>query len=109
MPRLAAPYLIFALALAGTQANAQAGAPPPPVNQEGGAPPPASDQPAVTAPSVAVEVCPTLEQAAADNGLPVQFFVRVIWQESRFNALAVSSKGAHDRTRVASERCSAGS
>jgi hypothetical protein len=26
--------------------------------------------------------------------LPVEFFVRVIWQESRFNALAVSRKGA---------------
>ena len=40
------------------------------------------------------KVCPTLEHAAAENGLPVDFFVRVIWQESRFNALAVSSKGA---------------
>ena len=40
------------------------------------------------------EVCSTLEQAAAENGLPVDFFVRVIWQESRFNALAVSPKGA---------------
>jgi soluble lytic murein transglycosylase-like protein len=38
--------------------------------------------------------CPTLEQAAAENGLPVEFFVRVIWQESRFDALAVSAKGA---------------
>ena len=35
-----------------------------------------------------------LEQAAAENGLPVEFFVRVIWQESRFNARAVSPKGA---------------
>jgi hypothetical protein len=48
----------------------------------------------VTAPSPAGEVCPTLEQAAADNRLRVDFFVRIIWQESRFNALAVSSKGA---------------
>jgi hypothetical protein len=35
-----------------------------------------------------------LEQAALESGLPVDFFVRVIWQESRFNALAVSPKGA---------------
>jgi hypothetical protein len=35
-----------------------------------------------------------LEQAAAENGLPIEFFVHVIWQESRFNALAVSAKGA---------------
>ena len=35
-----------------------------------------------------------MEQASAENGLPLDFFVRVIWQESRFNALAVSRKGA---------------
>jgi hypothetical protein len=35
-----------------------------------------------------------LEQAAAENALPVEFFARVIWQESRFNASAVSPKGA---------------
>jgi hypothetical protein len=35
-----------------------------------------------------------LEEAAAENGLPVEFFARVIWQESRFNARAVSPKGA---------------
>src|SRR5262245_26650055 len=94
MPRLAAPYLSIALALASTQVNAQAGAPPPPTSQEEAAQPSASDQPAVTVLNGAAEVCPTLEQAATDNGLPVQFFIRIIWQESRFNALAVSSKGA---------------
>jgi soluble lytic murein transglycosylase-like protein len=35
-----------------------------------------------------------VEDAAAENGLPVEFFARVIWQESRFNARAVSPKGA---------------
>jgi soluble lytic murein transglycosylase-like protein len=35
-----------------------------------------------------------LEQAAAENALPLEFFARVIWQESRFNARALSSKGA---------------
>ena len=35
-----------------------------------------------------------MEQGAARNDLPVEFFARVIWQESRFNALAVSHKGA---------------
>jgi hypothetical protein len=35
-----------------------------------------------------------VEQDAAENALPVEFFARVIWQESRFNARAVSSKGA---------------
>jgi hypothetical protein len=40
------------------------------------------------------EICRTIEQSAAENGLPVEFFARVIWQESRFNAFAVSNKGA---------------
>jgi len=45
-------------------------------------------------PPTADDVCRTLEEAAAENGLPVEFFARVIWQESRFNARAVSPKGA---------------
>jgi len=94
MPRLVGPLLICALALANTQANAQAGAMPSPANQQEAAQSAASDEQAVSARGVAGEVCPTLEQAAAENGLPVEFFVRVIWQESRFNALAVSAKGA---------------
>jgi hypothetical protein len=40
------------------------------------------------------DICRALEQAAAENSLPVEFFARVIWQESRFNASAVSPKGA---------------
>ena len=35
-----------------------------------------------------------MEQSAAENALPVEFFARVIWQESRFDARAVSPKGA---------------
>jgi hypothetical protein len=31
-----------------------------------------------------------LEQSAAENALPVEFFARVIWQESRFDAKAIS-------------------
>ena len=31
--------------------------------------------------------------AAAENALPVEFFAPVIWQESRFDARAVSRKG----------------
>ena len=93
MPRLAIPILICAVALVNTRANAQAGATPPSASpQEIAQPTTGKEQPASA--SAAGEVCPTLEQAAAENGLPVEFFVRVIWQESRFNALAVSSKGA---------------
>ena len=90
-------YLAFfgcALALANTQANAQAGATPPSATQQEVPQPTGGEQQAASKPSIAEEVCSTLEQAAAENGLPVDFFVRVIWQESRFNALAMSPKGA---------------
>ena len=39
-------------------------------------------------------LCRALARAAADNGLPVEFFTRLIWLESRFNPDAVSPKGA---------------
>ncbi len=45
-------------------------------------------------PPTADDICRTIEASAAENGLPVEFFARVIWQESRFNASAVSNKGA---------------
>jgi hypothetical protein len=54
-------------------------------------------QPASPAPSnppTADDICRALETDAAENELPVEFFARVIWQESRFNAQAVSGKGA---------------
>src|SRR5262245_7183275 len=34
-------------------------------------------------------ICLMIESAARDHGLPVEFFARVIWQESRFRADAV--------------------
>ena len=34
-------------------------------------------------------ICLMIESAAQDHGLPVEFFARVIWQESRFRANAV--------------------
>jgi hypothetical protein len=92
MLRLFGPFITCSLALASTSAIAQAGAAPPSPSEEASAQR-TREQPA-SAPSVANELCPTLEQAAAENGLPSDFFVRVIWQESRFNALAVSPKGA---------------
>jgi hypothetical protein len=53
-----------------------------------------ADTQAPTSPPTADDICRTIEQAAAANGLPVEFVARVIWQESRFNAQAVSRKGA---------------
>jgi soluble lytic murein transglycosylase-like protein len=83
MTRLAGLLLVCALLLGGGRANAQAGATPATL-----------DSKAITHPPTADEVCRTLEQAAAENALPVEFFARVIWQESHFNARALSPKGA---------------
>ena len=58
-------------------------------------PPAAQSQP--VAPNnrpTADDICRAVEEDSAANGLPVEFFARVIWQESRFNAQAVSPKGA---------------
>lgn len=52
-----------------------------------------AEPPPAAAPSVD-EICRTLAQAAADNGLPEEFFTRLIWQESAFDPKAVSPKGA---------------
>jgi hypothetical protein len=83
--RLAGTLLTYVLALGNPHVNAQAAATPTLRNEiaKPAAPPPTAD-----------DVCRTLEQAAAENALPLEFFARVIWQESRFNARALSSKGA---------------
>jgi Transglycosylase SLT domain len=97
--RWAGPLLFCALALWRTDACAQAGAGPPaatvtptdmPASQSGAV----QSSPTAENPPTADDICRTVEQAAAENELPVEFFARVIWQESRFNALAVSPKGA---------------
>jgi soluble lytic murein transglycosylase-like protein len=88
MTRSAGPLFACALALVSAQANAQAGATPPQPAV------PVEPQPPAANPPTADDICRTLEQAAAENGLPVEFFARVIWQESRFNARAMSPKGA---------------
>jgi hypothetical protein len=84
--RLAGTLLICALTVGSANANAQAGATPPTARGD-------LTRMAMLAP-IADDVCRTLEQAAAENSLPLEFLVRVIWQESRFNARAISSKGA---------------
>jgi hypothetical protein len=48
----------------------------------------AQEQPTVP-PSAQQSICLMVESAAQANGLPVEFFARVIWQESRFRADAV--------------------
>ena len=83
-------------ALANAPANAQAGATPAtPDNRESAHPSTASELHEPSAqPPTADDICRALEQSAAENALPVEFFARVIWQESRFDARAVSTKGA---------------
>jgi hypothetical protein len=41
-----------------------------------------------------VSICRVVDKAAADNALPVAFFTRLIWQESKFDPSAQSSAGA---------------
>jgi len=94
MIRLAGPLFVLAFAFANAQANAGAMLSPPASQHEAEQPASGGPQPPSAEPSAAIEVCRTLEQVAAGNALPVGFFVRVIWQESRFNARAVSPKGA---------------
>jgi hypothetical protein len=95
MTRLVGPLVACALVWGNTLAYAQAGATPPVAeHQESAQPTAPSGQQVSSAPPTADDVCHTLEQAAAENALPVEFFARVIWQESRFNASAVSAKGA---------------
>src|SRR5262249_2032869 len=52
-----------------------------------------SGAPSSGAASVA-RICDALAAAAAENNLPVDFFARLIWQESRFDPTAVSRAGA---------------
>src|SRR5947208_16397687 len=55
-------------------------------------PPPAQDRPRdeqTGAPARSESICLLIESAASANGLPLEFFARVIWQESRFRPDAV--------------------
>jgi hypothetical protein len=90
MLRIAGALLLFGLL---TLAPAYA---EPPMPAPGAASATQMLQPAGTnrASLTADDVCHAIERDAAENELPVEFFARVIWQESRFNASAVSPKGA---------------
>jgi hypothetical protein len=115
MTRLIGSLVVCALALYSADARAQAGATPQAADAPAAAgtpatttrPADASASPSTAAqnppaapsstsaePPTPEDICRTVEEAAAENSLPVEFFARVIWQESRFNALAISPKGA---------------
>ena len=97
MTRSAGPLLGCALALLNAQANSASGVPPHRqrhIDEADQPVVPIEPQPPATNPPTADDICRTLERAAAENALPVEFFARVIWQESRFNARAVRSQRA---------------
>ncbi|MDF0579854.1 lytic transglycosylase domain-containing protein [Bradyrhizobium yuanmingense] len=57
--------------------------------------PPRAVEPAVEAePSPTERFCHALREAAESSGIPVPFFARLIWQESRFKSNEVSHAGA---------------
>lgn len=86
--------LLVGATLAAAQPAGTTGSGPPkaePSAQSGKAAPSKSPSGKASTPD---DICHAIEQDAAENGLPVEFFARVIWQESRFNAQALSPKGA---------------
>jgi hypothetical protein len=76
MLRLIGPFIVCSLALANTPAIAQAGATPPPAGGEEAAQHTEGQDRPASGPIAASELCPTLEQAAAENGLPFDFPAR---------------------------------
>jgi len=87
-PPSGAPPVVAACALPDScvaQASAgEPGEPRPAETGESPAPTPSS------VPAVGDSVCEALAAAAAENDLPIDFFTRLIWQESRFDPAAVS-------------------
>jgi soluble lytic murein transglycosylase-like protein len=49
---------------------------------------------AAAAATSADAICAVLDRSASQNKLPLDFFTRLIWQESRFNPMSVSHAGA---------------
>jgi Transglycosylase SLT domain len=72
------------------------------------APPASADEAATAADQGLARLCGIVETAAGREGLPVNFFARLIWRESAFQTGAVSSAGAQGiaqfMPRTASER-----
>ena len=69
---------------------AEAPAPPDNAPKDGEAA--AGDKASAIAPDTRESMCLLIESAARANGLPLEFFARVIWQESRFQADAVGPR-----------------
>jgi hypothetical protein len=100
--------LVRALFLSATMAGvaplfaAETGDAPAAAQQQPSADNPADDnqtakqnyEPGQSTPPTAQSICDVLAATATSNDLPVDFFTRLIWQESRFKPDVVSTKGA---------------
>jgi len=85
MPRLFACFLFLAAFVSAASLKAEET-----VETSGRAPPADKVQDARQEPiQVQQSVCLLLESAARSNGLPIEFFVRLIWRESRFRPGAI--------------------
>src|SRR6476660_7241237 len=85
MPRLFACFLFLAAFVSAASLKAQET-----VETSGRAPPADKVQDARQDPiQVQQSVCLLLESAARSNGLPIEFFVRLIWRESRSRPTAL--------------------
>jgi hypothetical protein len=111
MRSLIAPLVPVAAVLFAGAALAQDAQSPGTGGDTSSSTPPAASEPAPATPSPASPaetprappqtstpsadtICRTIGEAAVANNLPVAFFSRLIWQESRFDPLARSSAGA---------------
>jgi hypothetical protein len=94
MMRFAGLSIVFILAVSAAQTGAQPQANAPATQNRSVPTENSSERPAAAQPPTVDDICRALEEDAAENELPVEFFARVIWQESRFNARAVSRAGA---------------
>ena len=92
--RFAGLFAVIAFGIWNAQTSAQPAATPPAHLTSPPAEPAPADKPATPLAPTTDDICRAIEKDAAENTLPVEFFARVIWQESKFNAQAVSGKGA---------------
>src|SRR5437763_7659219 len=83
-----APSFFSSMAQAELKADARLSAPLADGATDGGAADSTSDSTEPTG------ICAALEKSASAHDIPVDFFVRLIWQESRFNPRSVSRAGA---------------
>jgi hypothetical protein len=88
-PRQSLRFLLGLLPLCAAMLAAPPGRAEPP-------PPPAEavEKAEQQAGMVVRELCELVETAARDNNLPIAFFTRLLWKESRFHHGAISPKGA---------------